>query len=183
MERLAFVPTERWGEDLYGHPCRECAYSWDLTVTEAVQLVDGLPSAFRELLDGSTGRERHTDLAWGPVAYVCHVGDNLRAWTEGLSAGLENPSLVPVPVPGYDPDLLAEAKRYHLVVPEAALWSLTSAVVAWTEVVPRAVQEQVSLWHARRGEQRAEDVARNNAHDALHHVWDVRRILAASRGT
>lgn len=183
MESQAFLSTERWGADLYGDPCRECAYDWSITPAQAVQLVDALPSVFRDLLGGHTGQERHPDLTWGAVGYVCHVGDNLRAWTEGLSAGLENPSLVPVPVPGYDPDLLAEAKRYHLVVPDAALCALAGAVSAWSDVVPRAVNEGVVLWHARRGEQRPEDVARNNAHDAMHHVWDVRRILRAGRGT
>jgi len=168
---------------MYGDPCRECSYDWSTTPTQAVQLVEALPSVFRELLDGSTGQERHPDLAWGATGYVCHVGDNLRIWAEGLAAGLDNASQVPVPVPGYDPDLLAEAKRYSLVVPNAALCALASAVSAWSDVVPRAMHQGVVLWHARRGEQRAEDVARNNAHDAMHHVWDVRRILRAGRGT
>lgn len=108
---------------------------------------------------------------------MCHVGDNLRAWAETLAAGLARTS--PVPVPGYDPDLLAEAKRCGLITKEAALWSLDRAATAWCEVVPEAIASGITLWHARRGEQRAADGARNNAHDALHHVWDVRRILAS----
>ncbi|WP_354637652.1 hypothetical protein [Kitasatospora camelliae] len=35
----------------------------------------------------------------------------------------------------------------------------------------------IVLRHAARGVQRTEDVARNNAHDGHHHVWDVERIL------
>jgi hypothetical protein len=35
------------------------------------------------------------------------------------------------------------------------------------------------LRHATRGAQRAEDVARNNAHDAHHHLWDIDRTLRA----
>jgi hypothetical protein len=35
----------------------------------------------------------------------------------------------------------------------------------------------VVLQHATRGAQRAEDVARNNAHDAHHHLWDIDRTL------
>jgi hypothetical protein len=38
---------------------------------------------------------------------------------------------------------------------------------------------RVVLQHATRGAQRAEDVARNNAHDAHHHLWDIDRILRA----
>ena len=181
MESQEFVASERWGADLYGDPCRECAYDWSITPAQAVRLVEALPTVFRELLDGSTGRERHPDLAWGAIGYVCHVGDNLRTWAEGLAAGLDTTSPVPVPVPGYDPDLLAEARRYSRIVPDAALYALASAVSTWLDVVPRAMHQGVVLWHVRRGEQGAEDVARNNAHDAMHHVWDVRRILGAGR--
>jgi hypothetical protein len=42
-----------------------------------------------------------------------------------------------------------------------------------------ALARAVVLWHATRGAQRAEDVARNNAHDAHHHLWDIDRTLRA----
>jgi hypothetical protein len=42
-----------------------------------------------------------------------------------------------------------------------------------------ALARGVVLQHATRGAQRAEDVARNNAHDAHHHLWDIDRILRA----
>ncbi|MFC3987986.1 hypothetical protein [Actinoplanes siamensis] len=38
--------------------------------------------------------------------------------------------------------------------------------------------EQAELHHVTRGVQRAADVARNNCHDAYHHLWDIRMILA-----
>ncbi len=177
MDRGSFVPTERWGVDLYGDPCRACSFDWAISPTQAVGLIEGIAAEFRALLESCTSDERHPDLAWGPTGYACHVGDNLRAWAEGLAAGLEQPASVPVPVPGYDPDLLAEARRYHLITVEAALWSLTRSAAAWCEIVPQAVANGIVLWHAGRGEQRAKDVARNNAHDARHHLWDVRRIL------
>lgn len=169
--------VERWGADLYGDPCRGCGYDWSLTPEEAIRVVAGLPSWFRGLLARCTGSERHPDLSWGPVAYVCHVVDNLRNWAEGLAAATPGPGSVAVP--GYDPDLLAEARRYHLLAPEAALWSLERAVAAWTEAVRAALAADAVLQHAARGVQRAEDVARNNAHDAVHHGWDIERILAA----
>jgi hypothetical protein len=107
------------------------------------------------------------------------VADNLRAWAEGLAAGTR--SGIRVKVPGYDPDLLAKARRYDRICPDAALWSLERAVSAWVDAVTDALARDVVLLHAARGVQRAEDVARNNAHDAYHHVWDIERILAASR--
>ena len=50
--------------------------------------------------------------------------------------------------------------------------------MAWVEAVEAALAAGVVLEHATRGPQQAEDVARNNAHDASHHLWDVGRILA-----
>ncbi len=114
----------------------------------------------------------------GFTAYVCHVVDNLRIWAEGLAAAAVQLS-GEVDVPGYDPDLLAEARRYHLVAPEAALWSLDQAATAWSESVTAALDRRAVLHHAARGVQRAEDVSRNNVHDAFHHAWDIERVLAA----
>ena len=37
--------------------------------------------------------------------------------------------------------------------------------------------QAVASVRAVRGAQRAEDVARNNAHDAHHHLWDINRTL------
>lgn len=171
-------PVERWGADLYGDPCGGCGYDWSVTPHGAMRVLSGLPARFRELLDGCTGRERHPDLGWDPTGYVCHVADNLRAWSEGLAAGVRLGTAVPVP--GYDPDLLAEARRYHRIDPAAALWGLEQAAASWREAVTAALSRGVVLQHAARGVQRAEDVARNNAHDAFHHLWDIRRILAAA---
>jgi hypothetical protein len=170
--------VERWGADLYGDPCDGCGYRWSLTPHEAIRVLEGLPDRFRELLKGCTGDERHPDLAWGPVEYVCHVTDNLRIWAEGLAGARLSGE---VHVPGYDPDLLAQARRYHRIAPAAALWSLERAATAWSDSVTAALADGVVLQHAARGAQRAEDVARNNPHDAYHHAWDIERIIASAR--
>ena len=67
----------------------------------------------------------------------------------------------------------------NLRVWAGALWSLRWAVDAWVQIVPEALTGQIVLQHATRGRQRAEDIARNNAHDAHHHLWDIDRILRA----
>ena len=82
-------------------------------------------------------------------------------------------------VPGYDPDLLSRARYYNDVSLAGALWSLRWAVDAWTQSAEAALARGVVLQHATRGTQRAEDVARNNAHDAHHHLWDIDRTLRA----
>lgn len=169
---------ETWGAALYGDPCRACGFEWNLTPEHAVALVREVPGGFADRLRLAMGRERHPELAWTPSAYVSHVADNLRTWAERLIGALRDGI---VEVPGYDPDLLAAARRYDDISPAAALWSLTWASRAWVEAIEEALAAGVVLRHAARGPQRAGDVARNNAHDAHHHLYDVGRILDAGR--
>lgn len=165
---------ENWGARLYGNPCRDCGYDWSLTPREAVALVGELPARFAEMLEGRHGGERHPELGWTAAGYVSHVTDNLRIWSERLTGARLAGA---VHVPGYDPDLLARARRYDEIPAAAALWSLRHAATAWAEALTSALDDEVVLRHAARGTQRAEDVARNNAHDGHHHAWDVGRIL------
>ncbi|WP_448629040.1 hypothetical protein [Cellulomonas soli] len=166
---------ERWGADLYGQPCAACGFDWTLEPTAARDLVLLLPDRLTQSTAGRTGNERHPDLGWDVTSYVCHVGDNLRAWAERLAAGwlAGRPDVV-----GYDPDALAQARGYSAVPLPVALWSLQASVILWVASVDRALAAGVTLQHAARGEQRAADVARNNAHDAVHHEHDIARILA-----
>jgi hypothetical protein len=106
---------------------------------------------------------------------VCHVADNLRIWAERLAGAQMSGD---PRVPGYDQDLLAGAREYDKINLKAALWSLDWAARCWSDAVEAAIASNVVLEHAERGEQRAGDVARNNAHDAFHHLWDVGRIVA-----
>ena len=106
------------------------------------------------------------------TGYVCHVGDNLRLWAERVAGVLRGGD---AHVVGYDPDALAAARGYARIGLPAALWSLEVSAAAWVSVLPETVEAEVVLHHASRGEQRAVDVAGNNAHDAAHHAWDIRR--------
>ena len=165
---------ELWGACLYGNPCRDCGFNWSLTPMGAVDQVKRLPARYSALVEDRQGDERHPELAWNVAAYISHVTDNLRNWAERLAgarlSGMRR-------VPGYDPDLLAQARCYNEVSLAGAMWSLRRAADAWVESVTAALNDNVVLEHAGRGVQRAEDVARNNAHDAAHHAWDIERIL------
>jgi hypothetical protein len=165
---------EKWGASRYGDPCRDCGFGWQLTTGEAIGIVEELPERCRELLTGHTGRERHPDLAWTPAAYISHITDNLRNWAERLAGAR---LAAAADVPGYDPDLIAKARCYNEIASAAALWSLQHAVAAWVESMTAALEDDVVLQHATRGIQCAEDVARNNAHDGYHHLWDIKRIV------
>lgn len=171
------VPVEIWGAALYGNPCRACGYEWSISFEAAVVLVSTTPSRYSDLLEGRDASLRHADLDWSAGAYVCHVTDNLRIWAERLAgAALGGETRVP----GYDAGLLGRARAYNLIPLVGALWSLRHAARDWVEAVEAAVRSDVVLLHAGRGEQRTTDVARNNAHDAAHHEWDIRRSLDQS---
>ncbi len=77
----------------------------------------------------------------------------------------------------HDENLLARARAYERVPPAGALWSLECAARDWQEAVHLALARDAVLLHVGRGEQRVADVARNNAHDAHHHAWDIRRPM------
>jgi hypothetical protein len=146
-----------------------------VTPHAAIAQVEELPTRYATLLKGRSGAERHPELGWTSAAYVSHVTDNLRTWAERLAGARLAKA---VHVPGYDQDLLAQARCYNDIPVAAALWSLRGAVTSWVESVRAALDAGVVLEHAARGIQRAEDVARNNSHDAAHHAWDIQRILA-----
>lgn len=77
--------VNNWGPATYGQPCRGCAFDWSLTLDDAVALMSELAADYGELLAGATGAEHHPDLDWPVAAYVSHVADNLRIWSERLT--------------------------------------------------------------------------------------------------
>lgn len=165
------------GASLYGDPCGECGWTWSITPEAAVDLVRDLPGALQAALADASGLERHPDLSWSVTGYVCHVADNLRAWAERVAGVLDGAEPA---VDGYDPDHLAAARRYGSISLPAAQWSLRQSVACWTSVLDEALTRRIDLEHRTRGRQTAGDIARNNAHDAHHHRWDIERTLAAS---
>jgi len=141
---------------------------------DAVALVVTIPDRYARLLAGQDPTTRHPELEWTAGAYVSHVVDNLRIWAERLAGAARSGR---PHVPGYDENLLARARSYDQIPVEGALWSLRHAATQWAEAVELATAADVVLRHDARGTQTAEDVARNNAHDAYHHEWDIRRTL------
>jgi RimJ/RimL family protein N-acetyltransferase len=164
---------ETWGAARYGNPCRECGWGWP-GPERAVAFVEGVADEFAHALAGRDGSTRHPDHGWTVAGYVAHVGDNLRQWAERLAEALAGEDRT---VGAYDPDALGRARAYDAVAATGALWSLRHSASAWGEVLRAGLDQGAVLRHVTRGEQRAVDVAGNNAHDAFHHLHDVRRAL------
>lgn len=168
---------DTWGSSRYGNPCRECGFGWQTALDDAISLISDVPSSYERTLEGATGVEQHPDLGWSVGAYVCHVADNLRIWAERLAGVTAGASGV---IEAYEPDLLAIARAYAKLPLVAAEWSLHRAVADWLDAVARSRLEGVLLIHPERGALTLEDVACANAHDALHHLWDIQRSLDAA---
>ena len=167
---------EPWGAALYGDPCAQCGFDWSLTPQQAVRRVSDWSAHLAGATPGADGSERRPEGGWSVTEYVSHVGDNLRQWSERVQSA----RLARQPdVAGYDPDALAASRGYAALPLAVAAWSSALAAATWAEVLEQALLEKVDLEHATRGRQTAADVARNNCHDAHHHLWDIRRILAA----
>lgn len=168
---------EPWGAALFGDPCRQCGFGWGLAPAEAVRWVADLGDRFASATATARGAERRPSGGWSVAEYVCHVGDNLRQWAERIQASrLASQSTVD----SYDPDILADARGYAATPLTVALWSAGLAADSWVDVMTLALSENVEVHHRTRGRQRAEDIARNNCHDAFHHLWDVSSILTAT---
>lgn len=169
--------VSEWGAATYGDPCRECGFAWRLATDEAVAIISSAPAAYSEVLRGASGYESAPELAWNLVGYVAHVADNLRIWGERLAAAAGPGDAVTLV--SYDSDALAEARRYDSLPLSGVLWGLSEAVASWERAWSRADPAR-SFVHPDRGRIAAEDIARTNAHDVVHHQFDLRRCLASN---
>jgi hypothetical protein len=137
-----------------------------------IEDVQQTPGKMIAVLSGTDGTQRAPTLDWDARSYVCHVVDNFRIWAERLAGATAMPASS---IATYDTDLLATARNYRAIPLSGALWSLADAVTSWCGAVDIARSVNVVLLHPERGSLRLLDVASTNAHDAYHHVYDVRR--------
>jgi hypothetical protein len=159
-----------WVVSVYGDPCHQCGFDWRISLAGAVSLVSNLPNAYGGLLKGRSGNEQHPGLSWSVTEYVTHVADNLRIWAERLMGVVEG---APHLVGNYDENALAVARNYREIPLQASVWSLTRSVDDWLEAVEESATPGVVLVHPERGELTLLDVVLSNAHDAIHHQWDI----------
>lgn len=162
-----------WGRRTYGEPCGECGYSWTIAASDAEMLVTAVPARLAKLLVGATGDERHPALAWSVKSYVAHIGDNLRIWAERL-AGIALGG--PRAIASYDDNKLAAARNYEALSLPGVLWTLERSTRDWHEAVNSPAPD-LEMIHPERGRISRDDIIRNNAHDAVHHLWDIERSL------
>jgi hypothetical protein len=169
-------PVNEFLRVAYGDPCRECGFEWSVEPATCVAIVSDAPNRFKSALAGHDGRKTHPNLQWNATAYVVHVADVLRIWSDRLAAVALGAS---DPVVPYDEDRLGDARGYVGLPLSGALWSLGRAVGDWRAAEQLAESGAVTLAHPEQGSLSLDDVRRIMAHEVEHHVADVILIVSA----
>jgi hypothetical protein len=160
----------------YGDPCRKCGFEWSIEPAGCVAIVSDAPARYTSVLAGHDGRATHPSLRWNATAYVVHVADVLRIWSDRIAAVALGSS---DPVVPYDEDRLGDARGYVGLPLLGALWSLDRAVGDWRAAEQLAATAAVTLVHPEQGSLSLDDVCRIMAHEVERHVADVILIVSA----
>jgi hypothetical protein len=160
----------------YGDPCRGCGFEWSVEPAICVAIVSDAPARFKSILAGQVGRKVHPNLEWNATAYVVHVTDVLRIWSDRIAAVALGAS---DPVVPYDEDRLGGVRGYVSLPLPGALWSLGRAVGDWQAAEHLAQSAVVTLAHPVQGPLPLDDVRRIMAHEIVHHAADLTLIVSA----
>jgi hypothetical protein len=158
----------RWQPD--GPVCKECDFDWNLPRRDAVALVAGLPERARGAVRNVADPYRRRGERWSAAMYVWHLVDVMRAGTERLLTVRLDPQAA---IPCWDENLLAKARRYQQLSVVTGLAVLAAAVDEWVRTAQAAPVGQVT--HAQLGSLTTIDLIRRNAHEAQHHLQDIRQ--------
>ena len=169
-------PMNEFVRVTYGDPCWECGFEWSVGQATCVAVVNEAPTRFKSVLAGHDGSETHPNLQWNATAYVVHVADVLRIWSDRVAAVALGAS---DPVVPYDEDRLGDARGYVNLPLPGALWSLGRAVGDWRAAEQLAESAAVTLAHPEQGPLPLDDARRIMAHEIEHHGADLILIVSA----
>lgn len=133
------------------------------------------PARYADLLAGRDGMIPAADGGWNATAYVWHLVDLARSWTERWAQIDATPGSRLV---GWDPDVLADARGYRQLPTPAAVWALPDAVDAFVAAT-RRVGMTTPFEHADWGSGTVADAVVWLGHEFTHHQLDVAERVAA----
>ena len=152
--------------------CPECGYTWDQPVHEAIAEVSNLPGDIERAVDLRAPGVRRSPApgTWSQGAYIWHLVDVLGIGTERLWTIADDPS---EGLQCWDENALADVRQYERQSPIVGLRALRAAVDRWVAAA-READPGASAIHQGDGTMTAADVIRRNAHEAVHHLRDIR---------
>ncbi len=143
---------------------------------EAVAVVADLPDGIDRVdLEAPAARRAPAPGTWSRGAYVWHLVDVMSIGTERLWTIADDPG---AGLRCWDENALAEVRQYERQSPVVGLRALRAAVHRWVDAARAADPDAVSA-HDGGGTMTAADVIRRNAHEAVHHLWDIRGCSAS----
>lgn len=150
--------------------CSECGFDWSSPRDDTVAVVEALAGRAGIALGRVRDPRRRDPGRWSAAMYVWHLVDVLRIGTERLVTLALDPA---AGVACWDENLLAEARRYEQLSPVAGLAVLASTASEWVRTAEAAPDGEVT--HPVFGTLSTADVVARNAHEAFHHLLDIRR--------
>ena len=152
--------------------CPGCGYSWAQPVDDAIAVVADLPAGIERVvdLDAPAVRRAPAPRTWSQVAYIWHLVDVMSVGTERLWTIADDPAQG---LRCWDENALAEVRQYERQSPRVGLRALRAAVDRWVEAALEADPDAATT-HDGDGTMTAADVIRRNAHEAIHHLRDIR---------
>ena len=149
--------------------CPACGYAWDLAFQDALRTVKTAPERIASVLRANDGMVEQPDGTWNATAYVWHLVDFSRSWTERWYQIITEPGSTLV---GWDPDQLADVRGYRSLPTAPALRALRSASAALVEATVEAGPDAVFL-HGDWGRGDVADATIWIGHEFHHHEGDV----------
>lgn len=157
--------------------CAACGFEWSTGVEAAVEHIDAAPRAYAALLDGRDGMIPAQDGGWNATAYLWHLTDLARSWSERWIQIEATPGSL---LAGWDPDVLADARNYRALPTVPALWALGEAAETFVGLC-RRLDPQTTFLHGDWGVGTVADGTRWLAHEFHHHQLDVDLRASARR--
>jgi hypothetical protein len=105
--------------------CPTCDWNWSVSLEDALDAIVSAPDRYAALLKGRDGMAPAADGGWNATAYMWHLTDLARSWTERWVQLCAMPGSL---LAGWDPDVLSEARNYRALPTAAAEWALRDAV-------------------------------------------------------
>lgn len=149
--------------------CPTCGWNWSLAPDEALAAIAGAPDRYVSLLEGRDGMAEAADGGWNATAYVWHLTDLARSWTERWVQVRAMPGSLLV---GWDPDEMAEARNYRALPTAAAEWAVRDAVSSFVSQCQQ-IDFHATFEHGDWGAGSVADGLRWLGHEFVHHELDV----------
>ena len=149
--------------------CEGCGFDWTIASDAAIDATEAAPGRYATLLDGRDGMALAPDGGWNATAYLWHLTDLARSWSERWVQVREDPGSL---LAGWDPDELAAARNYRNLPTGPAVWALEHATATFVGL-SRGIDHGTTFLHGDWGEGTVADGVRWLAHEFTHHQLDV----------